>query len=62
MVDLVDINTNDSDIIKYSIKLLRGNTTIVTKEYLKSINLSDIGSFSNSSEEYIHESKNLTQE
>ena len=44
MVDLVDIKTNDIDIDKYSIKLLRVNTMIVTKESLKSRNFPDIGS------------------
>ena len=31
MVELVDINTNDPDIINYIIKLLRGNTMKETK-------------------------------
>ena len=44
MVDLVDRNTNDPDITKYSIKFLRGNTMIVIKEFLKSRNVPDIGS------------------
>ena len=43
MVELVDINTNDPDIIMYSIKLLRGKTMIVNKESLKSRNVPDIG-------------------
>ena len=43
MVDMVDIRTNDPDINKYSIKLLIGNTIIITKEFLKSRNIPDIG-------------------
>ena len=62
MVELVDINTNDNDSTKYSIKLLRGKTMIVTKEFLKSRNVPDIESIPISSEEYINESNNLTQE
>ena len=42
MVELVDINTNDTDITKYRIKLLRENTIIVTKEFPKSMNVPDI--------------------
>ena len=37
MVELVDINSNVSDSIKYSIKFLIGNTIIVTKDFLKVI-------------------------
>ena len=55
MVDMVDIKTNDPDSIKYSIKLLRINTKIITKEFLKSSNVSDIRSIPISSEEYINE-------
>ena len=62
MMERVDINTNNNDSIKYSIKFLRGNTMIVTKEFLKSRNLPDIGSILISSECYKNESKNLTQE
>ena len=62
MVDLVNINTNDSGSIKYNIKLLRGNTMIVNKEFLKSRNVTYIVSIPISSEDYIKESKNLTQE
>ena len=36
MVYMVDINTNDPDSTKYSIKFLRENKMIVTKEFLKS--------------------------
>ena len=43
MVDLVDVNTNDLDSIKFIIKLLMVNTMVVTKELLKSRNVSDIG-------------------
>ena len=39
MVDLVDVNTNDPDSIKYIIKFLRGDTMVVTKELLKSRNV-----------------------
>ena len=56
---MVDINTNDSDSIKYRIKLLRGSTIIVTKEVLKSRNVTDILYISISPEGYINESKNL---
>ena len=44
MVDLVDINKNYLDVIKYIIKFLRGNTMVVTKKFLKSRNVPDIGS------------------
>ena len=43
IVYLMDVNTNDPDIIKYIIKFLRGNIMIVTKEFLKSSNVPDIG-------------------
>ena len=62
MVDLVDIKTNDHDSNKYIIKFLRGNTTVVTKEFLKSRNVPDIGSIPIYSGDYVNESKNLTQE
>ena len=62
MLYMVDINTNDPDINKYSIKLLIGNTIIITKELLKSSNAPDIVSIPISSEYYINESNNLTQE
>ena len=54
MVDLVGINTNDPDRTKYSIKFLKGNTMIVAKEFLKSINFPDIGYIPISSEDYIN--------
>ena len=62
MVDLVDINTNNPDIITQSIKLLRVNTMIVTKALLNSKNVPYIGSIPISSEDYITESNNTTQE
>ena len=49
MVDLVEVNTNDPDSIKYIINLLRVNTMIVTKEFLKSRNVPYIGSIQISS-------------
>ena len=60
MAELVDTNTNYSDRIKYRIKLLIGNTIIVTKYLLKQMNVPDIGSISISSKEYVNEYKNLT--
>ena len=44
MVELVDINTNDHGRTKYRIKFLIINTIIVTKDFLKSRNVPDIGS------------------
>ena len=35
MVEMVDVNKNYPDSIKYIINLLRGNTMLVTKEFLK---------------------------
>ena len=61
MVDLVDLNKNDSFSIKYIIKFLRGNKMVVNKEFLKSRNVLDIGYIPISPEEYINESKNLTK-
>ena len=60
MVELVDIKTNDTDSIKYSIKFLRVNKMMVTKELLKSRNVTDIVSIKPYPEEYINESRNLT--
>ena len=54
MADPVDISTNDNYSIKCSIKLLIGNTMMVTKEFLKSRNVPDIGYIPISSEEYIN--------
>ena len=62
MADLVDVNTNDPDSIKYINKLLRGNTMVVTKDFLKSRNVPDTASIQISLEDYINESENLTQE
>ena len=55
MVDLIDINTNDPDSIKCRIKFLRVNTMVFTKEFLKSMNVTDIGSIPIYSEDYINE-------
>ena len=44
ILELVYINTNDSDSTKYSIRFLRGNTMLVTKKFLKSRNVPYIGS------------------
>ena len=44
MVELVDVNKNDPDSIKYIIKFLRVNTIVVTKKFLNSRNVPDIGS------------------
>ena len=38
MLDLVYIKTNDTDSTKYIIELFRGNTMILTNEFLKSEN------------------------
>ena len=54
MVELLDVNKNDPDSINYIIKFLRGNRMVVTKEFLKSSNVPDIGSIIISSEEYIN--------
>ena len=61
MVDLVDVNTNDVDIIKYIIKFLILIEMVVTKEFLSSSNVPDIGSIPISSEDYINKSRNITQ-
>ena len=42
MMDLLDINTNDPDNTNYSIKFLRGNTMVLTKQLIKLINVPDI--------------------
>ena len=54
MVEMLDIYTNDNDSTKYIINLLRGNTMILTKEFLKPMNVLDIGSIKISSEDYIN--------
>ena len=58
---MVDINTNYHESTKYIINLLHGNIKVVTKYFLKSINVPDIASFIISSEDYINESKNIMQ-
>ena len=55
MVELVDVNANDPDSIKKIIKFLTGNTIVVTKEFLKSSNIPDIGSIPIYLEDYINE-------
>ena len=62
MVELVDENSNDPDIKNYMIKFLIGKKMVVTKEFLKSRNVPDVVSMPISSEDYINESKNITQE
>ena len=62
MVEMVDVKTNYSDSIKYSIELFRVNIMVVTKELLKSSNVPYIGSVPIFSEDYINKSKNSTQE
>ena len=57
MVELVNINTNVPDSTKYIIKFLIGYTKVVTKEFLKSSNLSDIGSITIPSKDYINKIK-----
>ena len=59
-MELLDINTNDTDITNYRNDFLRGNKKIVTKEFLKSGNVPGIGLITISSEDYINESKNIT--
>ena len=44
MVEMVDINTNDTESTKYSIKLFHRNTEVFTKELLKSRNVPDMTS------------------
>ena len=59
---MVYINTSNPDGTNYSIKFLRGNTIVVTKEFLNSINVTEYGSISISLEYYINKSYNLTKE
>ena len=59
---MVDINTNDTDRNNYRIELFRGNTMILMNKLLKPRNVTYVGSIPNSSEDYINESNNLTQE
>ena len=44
MAEMVDINTNDTESTKYSIKLFHRNTKVFTKEFLKSRNVPDMTS------------------
>ena len=53
MVELVD-KKNYPDSIKYSIKLLRVNIMIVTKDFFKSRNFPDTRSIPILSEDYIN--------
>ena len=62
MVKIVDVNTKDTDSIKYSIKFSGVNTMIVAKEFLKSGNVPDIGSIPIYLEGYINYSKNIKQQ
>ena len=55
MVYMVGVNTNDPDTIKYIIKFFRGNTMVVTQEFLKSMNVPYIGSIPIYLEDYINE-------
>ena len=55
----MNVNTNYTYSIKYVIKILRVDTMVVTKEFLKSENVTDIGSIPISSKDYINESNNL---
>ena len=57
MVELVDVNKNDPDSIKYINKFSRRNKMLVTKELIKSRNMPDIGSIQISSEDCIKKSK-----
>ena len=56
---MVDINTNDTDRTKYRIQLLREQTMIVTKDFLRSKSVPDIGSIQIFSYGYINKSNNL---
>ena len=55
------MNTDYPDSTKYIIKLLRGNTMVVTKDFINLINVLDIGSIPISSEDYINKWKNIMQ-
>ena len=54
MVELVDVNTNDIDTIKYIINVLRGSKKKFTNDFLKSGNVPDIGSIPIPSEDNIN--------
>ena len=58
----MNANTDDQDIIKYIKTFLRENILVVTKEFLKSRDVTSIGSIPIYAEAYINESKNITQE
>ena len=62
MVEMVHLNTNDSYIIKYIMKFLGISKMIVTKEQIKTSNVTDIVSIPISSDDYINESNYPTQE
>ena len=61
MVELVDLNENYPDSIKYTNTFFRKSTMVFTKKLLKSRNVPDIGSIPISSEDYKNEPNNLTQ-
>ena len=54
MMELMDVNINYLDNMKYIIKLLGVNTVVVTKEFLKSSNVPDIVSIPISSDDYMN--------
>ena len=58
----MEINTNDTESTNYIIKFLLRNNKLVTKDFLKNRNVPYIESIIVSSQGYINESKNLTQE
>ena len=53
MVPMVDVNNNYPDSTKYIIKFLREKKMILAKDFLKSINVPDIGYIPIYSKEYI---------
>ena len=57
----MDIKTNDPKSTEYRIKLFNLNIKVITKEFLKSRNVPEIASITISSEDYINESKNITE-
>ena len=60
MVDLADINNNDTKSTKYIIKFLHKTTKEVTKKFLKPRNFPDIASIPNYSEYCINESNKFS--
>ena len=54
MVELAGVNKNDTNSINSTIKFLRGNKMVVTKELLKSRNVPDIESITIYSDDYIN--------